>query len=92
MKPATTDCCIRKLVSNSILCIAYRCSSVETCNASVTTDPKGLAVVKTKNDYTHGKDENKAETRQLRVCVRHNSGDISQRPSKVIRGELKKNG
>jgi hypothetical protein len=26
----------------------------------------------------------------LRVCVRHNSGDISQRPSKVIRGELQK--
>ena len=45
----------------------YRCSSVKTCNASVTTDPKGLAVVKTKNDDTHGKDEHKTETRQLRV-------------------------
>jgi hypothetical protein len=70
----------------------YRCSSVKTYSASVTTDPKGIAVVKAKNDHTHGKDEHKAETRQLRVCVRHNSGDISQRPSKVIRGELKKNG
>jgi hypothetical protein len=68
----------------------YRCSSVETCNASVTTDPKGIAVVKAKNDHTHGKDEHKAETRQLRGRVRHNSGDISQRPSKVIRGELQK--
>jgi thiamine pyrophosphokinase len=37
----------------------YRCSSVKTCNASVTTDPKALAVVKTKNDHTHGKDEHK---------------------------------
>jgi hypothetical protein len=48
----------------------YRCSSVKTCNASVTTDPKGIAVVKAKNDHTHGKDEHKAETRQLRGRVR----------------------
>ncbi|CAG2218811.1 unnamed protein product [Mytilus edulis] len=60
------------------------------CSASITTDPEGTAVVKTKNTHSHDRDEHKAETRQLRVRVRQNSGDISQRPSQVIRGELQK--
>jgi 3-isopropylmalate dehydratase small subunit len=50
----------------------------------------GLAIVKTKNTHNHEADDHKVETRQLRVRVRHNSGDISQRPSKVVRSELQK--
>ncbi|VDI43158.1 Hypothetical predicted protein [Mytilus galloprovincialis] len=65
----------------------YRCSSLKGCSASITTDPEGTAVVKTKNTHSHDRDEHKAETRQLRVRVRQNSGDISKLPSQVIRGQ-----
>ncbi|CAC5397336.1 unnamed protein product [Mytilus coruscus] len=67
-----------------------RFSSQKECTASITTDPEGIAVVKTKNAHNHERDEHKAETRQLRVIVRQNAGDISKTPSQVIRGELQK--
>ena len=78
----------RKIFFKTIIIYIYRCSAVKTCKASLTTDPKGLAIVKTKNVHNHEADDHKAETRQLCVHVRHNSGDISQRLSKVIRSEL----
>ncbi|CAG2237703.1 unnamed protein product [Mytilus edulis] len=83
---ATTDTEKHKYVRIALI----ECSSLKGCSASITTDPEGTAVVKTKNTHSHDRDEHKAETRQLRVRVRQNSGDISQRPSQVIRGELQK--
>ena len=46
--------------------------------------------MKNKNVHNHNPNEHKTETQQLRVRVRKNCGDISQRPSKIIRGELQK--
>ena len=65
---------------NHLFFFHFRCSTGKGCLASIMTDPDGKAVVKTKNNNEHDKDEHKAEARQLRVCVRHYSDDISQKP------------
>ena len=80
----------RNIFFKTIIVYIYRCSAAKTCKASLTTDYKGLAIVKMKNAHNHEADDHKAETRQLHVRVRHNSGDVSQRPSKDIRSELQK--
>ncbi|CAC5397740.1 unnamed protein product [Mytilus coruscus] len=68
----------------------FLCSTVKQCKASITTDAKVLSIVKNKNEHVHGPNEHKTETQQLRVRVSKNSGDVCQRPSKIIRGELQK--
>ena len=67
------------------------CSVNKKCNKSITTDPGGVAIVKTRNEHCCGKklDPRGIEARQLRVQVRHKSGDITKRPAIVIRTELR---
>ena len=36
--------------------VVYVCRINKKCNKSITTDPKGIAVVKTKNEYSCGKE------------------------------------
>ena len=71
-----------------MLCIAIRSSSGKSCKATVTTDEKGVVVVKMKNEHNHESDEKKVEVKQLRVRIRKQSGDITSRPSKIIRQEI----
>ena len=71
-----------------MLCIAIRCSTGKSCKATVTTDEKGVAVVKMKNEHNHESDEKRVEVKQLRVRKRKQSGDITSRPSKIIRQEI----
>jgi hypothetical protein len=71
-----------------MLCIAIRCSTGKSCKATVTTDEKGVAVVKMKNEHNHESDEKKVEVKQLRVRIRKQSGDITSRPSKITRQEI----
>lgn len=67
--------------------ISYRCT-VKSCKARVTTGPDETSVVNTQNEHNHVADERKTEARELRVRARNNSGDVSSRPSKVVRTEL----
>ena len=57
---------------------------------SITTDRDGLVIVNIKNSRTCNSDASaqKAESHQLRVRVRKQSGDISRRPASIIRTEL----
>ena len=69
--------------------VVYRCSKSKSCK-SITTDMDVISVVKTKNDHTCNmeSDERKSEAQVLRVRVRKASGDISKRPSALIRSAL----
>jgi hypothetical protein len=71
--------------------VVYVCNINKKCNKSITTDPKGGAVVKTKNEHSCGKepDPRENESRLLRVRVRNKSGDVTRRPAAVIRNELR---
>jgi hypothetical protein len=71
--------------------VVYVCSINKKCNKSITTDPKGVAVVKTKNEHSCGKepDPRENESRILRVRVRDKTGDVTKRPAAVIRNELR---
>ena len=60
--------------------VVYRCSTGKSCKATVTTEEKGVAVVKMKNEHNHESDEKKVEVKQF--------GDITSRPSKIIRQEI----
>ena len=70
--------------------IVYRCSKSKSCKKSITTDKEGISVFKAKNDHTCNmeSDERKSEAQVLRVRVRKASGDISKRPSTLIRSAL----
>ena len=68
--------------------VVYRCSTGKSCKATVTTDEKGVAVVKMKNEHNHESGEKKVEVKQLRVRIRKQSGDITSRPSKITRQEI----
>lgn len=68
--------------------VVYRCSSDKTCKAGIVTDKDGLGVIKIRNEHNHECSEKKAEVKQLRVRVRKQPGDITARPSKVIRQKL----
>jgi len=70
--------------------VVYRCSKSKSCKKSITTDKDVISVVRTKNDYTCNVelDERKSESQVLRVRVRKASGDISKRPSTLIRSAL----
>jgi hypothetical protein len=59
--------------------IVYVCSVKKKCNKSITTDPDGVAIVKTRNEHCCGKepDPRGIEARQLRVRVRYKSEDIT---------------
>ena len=68
-----------------------KCLEIQLFDKSITTDPKGVAVVKTKNEHSCGKepDPRENESRLLRVRVRNKSGDVTKRPAAVIRNELR---
>lgn len=68
----------------------YICSIKKNCTKSVTTDSEGVAIIKTKNQHVCGYDPTvrKAEAKQLCIRSRKNSGDVSKRPSAVVRNEL----
>ena len=68
--------------------VVYRCSSEKTCKVGIVTDKDGLGVIKIRNEHNHESSEKKAEVKQMRVRVRKQSGDMTARPSKVIRQEL----
>ena len=67
--------------------ISYRCT-IKSCKARVTTDSDGMSIVKTLNEHNHVADDRKTEARELRVRSRKKSGDVSSRPSKIVRTEL----
>ena len=69
--------------------VVYRCSTGKSCKATVTTDEKGVAVVKMKNEHNPESDEEKVKVKQLRVRISKQSGDITSRPSKIIRQKYK---
>jgi hypothetical protein len=62
-----------------MLCIAIRCSTGKSWKATVTTDEKGVAVVKMKNEHNPESDEEKVKVKQLRVRISKQSGDITSR-------------
>jgi hypothetical protein len=66
-------------------------STGKSCKATVTTDEKGVAVVKMKNEHNHESGEKKVEVKQLRVRIKKQSGYITSRPSKIIRQEIQNN-
>ena len=68
--------------------VVYRCSTGKSCKATITTDEKGVAVMKMKNEHNHESDEKKVEVKQLRIRIRKQFGDITSRPSKIIRQEI----
>jgi hypothetical protein len=68
--------------------VVFRCSTGKSCKATVTTDEKGVAVVKMKNEHNYESYEKNVEVKQLRVRIRKQSGDITSRPSKIIRQEI----
>ena len=59
--------------------IVYVYNVKKKCNKSITTDPDGVAIVKTSNEHCCGKepDPRGIEARQLRVRVRYKSEDIT---------------
>ena len=67
--------------------IAYRCT-VKICKARIRTDADGQNIVKAQNEHSHTTDERKIEAKELRIRSRKQSGDISSRPSKIVRTEL----
>ena len=71
--------------------VVYVCSINKKCNKFITTDPKGVAVAKTKNEHSCGKepDPRENESRLLMVRVRNKSGDVAKLPTAVIRNELR---
>ena len=44
--------------------------------------------MKMKNEHNHESDEKKVEVKQLRIRIRKQFGDITSRPSKIIRQEI----
>jgi len=70
--------------------IVYICNIKKNCTKSITTYSEGVAIIKTKNQHVCGYDPTvrKAEAKQLRIRSRKNSGDVSKRPSAVVRNEL----
>ena len=68
-----------------------KCLEIQLFDKSITTDPKGVPVVKTKNEHSCGKepDPRENESRILRVRVRDKTGDVTKRPAAVIRNELR---
>jgi len=57
---------------------------------SITTDKDGTTVLKTKNQHTceSSQSDRKTEAHVLRIRSRNKSGDITKRPSQIIRTEL----
>ena len=54
----------------------------------IITDADTKTIAKTLNEHKHGIDLQKTESQQLRIRVRKASGNISERPSKIIRTDL----
>lgn len=71
--------------------VVYICSVDKKCTKSITTDAEGVAIIRTKNQHVceYNPSDRKSEAKQLRVRSRKNSGDVSKRPSTVVRNELK---
>jgi hypothetical protein len=69
--------------------VVYVCSINKKCNKSITTDPKGGAVVKTKNEHSCGKEPDPRENESRLLRVRNKSGNVTKRPAAVIRNELR---
>ena len=69
--------------------VVYRCTT-KSCKMSITTDKDGITVLKTKNQYTceSSQSDRKTEAHVLRIRSRNKSGDITKRPSQIIRTEL----
>ena len=69
--------------------VVYRCTT-KSCKMSITTDKDGTRVLKTKNQHTceSSQSDRKTETHVLRIRSRKKSGDITKRPSQIIRTEL----
>ena len=55
--------------------IVYVCSAKKKCNKSITTDPDGVAIVKTRNEHCCGKEPDPRGIKARRV--RHKSEDIA---------------
>lgn len=72
--------------------VVYRCSNQKNCKASVTTDDKGIAIIRTRGEHDHEGNEQKAEVKQIRVRVRKRSENVTSRPSKIIRQDLQVHG
>ena len=60
----------------------------KSCKARITTDADSKTIVKTLNEHNHDVDPQKTESQQLIIRVRKSSGDICERPSKIIHTEL----
>jgi hypothetical protein len=64
-------------------------SSAKSCTARVRTDENGSMIVQQKNTHNHEANDRENERHALRVRAKRKADDdISQRPSKIIRGEL----
>ena len=69
--------------------ISWRCTA-KSCTARVRTDENGSMIVQQKNTHNHDANDRENERHVLRVRAKRKADDyISQRPSKIIRGELK---
>jgi len=69
--------------------ISWRCTA-KSCSARVRTDENGSMIVQQKNTHNHDVNDRENQRHVLRVRAKRKADDdISQRPSKIIRGELK---
>ena len=69
--------------------IAWRCTNSK-CKGRLRSDRDITRIIPMCLDHCHENDEKKTERRQLRAQVKRKAvGDISARPSKIIRTELK---
>jgi hypothetical protein len=55
----------------------------------VTTDDKGIAIIRTRGEHDHEGNEQK---KKICVRVRKRSEDVTSRPSKIIRQDLQVHG
>ena len=68
--------------------ISWRCTA-KSCTARVRTDENGSMIVQQKNTHNHEANDRENERHALRVRAKRKADDdISQRPSKIIKGEL----
>jgi hypothetical protein len=67
--------------------VVYRCTA-KSCKMSITTDKDGTRVLKAKNQHTCESSQSDRKTEALRIRSRNKSGDITKRPSHIIRTAL----
>jgi hypothetical protein len=57
----------------------YRCSTQKSCKASVITDEKGMAIIRSLAEHDHKGNEQKSEEKQLQLHGRKRSEDVTSR-------------